>query len=149
MLKNFQVIEVISSKTKAQLTFYTNKLKFNPFTAQDLGYAPYVQFLMDSNGKCFAVRACEKDEDNAIPFSRPQNTKAYPLFIKNKAIIDAIANAMNWHDDTAYYVIPGQRFPDERAIVFNLKDADQFAVAPRNEQNDGEEGADGNDTESV
>ena len=36
MLKNFQVIELISSKTKALMTVYSNKLKFNIYTAVDL-----------------------------------------------------------------------------------------------------------------
>ena len=51
MLKNFTVIEVISSKTKAQLSFYPNKFKFNQFTAPDLENPPYVQFLIDTTAK--------------------------------------------------------------------------------------------------
>ena len=70
MLKNFQVIELISSKTKALMTVYCNKLKFNIYTAVDLNYAAHVQLLMDPNGKCFAIRACEKDAPNAVAFSR-------------------------------------------------------------------------------
>lgn len=65
MLKNFTVIEVISSKTKAQLSFYPNKFKFNQFTAPDLENPPYVQFLIDTNGKNFAIRVCEKTDENA------------------------------------------------------------------------------------
>ena len=35
---------------------------------------------------------------------------------------------MNWTDDSKYYVVPGQRFADEKAIVFNLDDTESFAI---------------------
>lgn len=132
MLKNFTVIEVISSKTKAQLSFYPNKFKFNQFTAPDLGNPPYVQFLIDTNGKNFAIRVCEKTDENALAFvKRKQSAKAYPVSLACPIAADMIANLMDWHDDTKYYVIPGQKFPDEKAIVFNLNDADEFQITTR------------------
>ena len=122
MLKNFQVIELISSKTKALMTVYSNKLKFNIYTAVDLNYAAHVQLLMDPNGKCFALRACGKDDPNAVAFSRPADAKPYAQ----------ICNAMGWHEKTKYHSIPGQLFYDDKAIVFNLKDADEYTITPRN-----------------
>ena len=38
---------------------------------------------------------------------------------------------MNWHDENKYYSIPGQRFVEEGAIVFNLKDATEGVVSTR------------------
>lgn len=139
MLKNFQVIELISSKTKALLTVYSNKLKFNVYTAPDLNYAPYVQLLMDPNGKCFAIRACGKDDPNAVPFSRPADAKPYPVVVRVPAAIQQICNAMGWNDQTKYHTIPGQLFYEDKAIVFNLKDADEFTITPRKGADSGEE----------
>ena len=139
MLKNFQVIELISSKTKALLTVYSNKLKFNVYTAPDLNYAPYVQLLMDPNGKCFAIRACGKDDPNAVPFSRPADAKPYPVVVRLPAAIQQICNAMGWNDQTKYHTIPGQLFYEDKAIVFNLKDADEFTITPRKGADSGEE----------
>lgn len=139
MLKNFQVIELISSKTKALLTVYSNKLKFNVYTAPDLNYAPYVQLLMDPNGKCFAIRACDKNDPNAVPFSRPANAKPYPIVVRVPAAIQQICNAMGWNDPTKYHTIPGQLFYEDKAIVFNLKDADEFTITPRKGADSGEE----------
>lgn len=139
MLKNFQVIELISSKTKALLTVYSNKLKFNVYTAPDLNYAPYVQLLMDPNGKCFAIRACGKDDPNAVPFSRSADAKPYPIVVRVPAAIQQICNAMGWNDQTKYHTIPGQLFYEDKAIVFNLKDADEFTITPRKGADSGEE----------
>lgn len=132
MLKNFQVIELISSKTKALMTVYSNKLKFNIYTAVDLNYAAHVQLLMDPNGKCFALRACGKDDPNAVAFSRPADAKPYAIVLRVQAAIQQICNAMGWHDKTKYHSIPGQLFYDDKAIVFNLKDADEYTITPRN-----------------
>lgn len=132
MLKNFQVIELISSKTKALLTVYHNKLKFNVSTAADLGYAPYVELLIDPNGKAFAVRACDKNKPNAVAFSRPANAKPYPIVLRVSAAIKQICNAMGWHDPNKYHTIPGQLFHEEKAIVFNLKDAEESTITSRN-----------------
>ena len=38
---------------------------------------------------------------------------------------------MGWQDKTKYHSIPGQLFYDDKAIVFNLKDADEYTITPR------------------
>ncbi len=131
MLKNFQVIELISSRTKAQITVYQDKIKFNVFTAPDLDYAPYVQLLMDANGKCFAIAACDKDAPNAVAFSRDRSCKPYPIVLKVPMALKQICTTMDWHDPSKYYVIGGQLFHEDKAIVFNLKDADEYTITPR------------------
>jgi hypothetical protein len=137
MLKNFKVIEVISSRSKALFTVYTNKIKFNYQTASELGYPEYVQFLINAQDMCFAIRACAKDAPNAVRFfNRPRDSKPYPMKYSNASIIDAVCNATNWHDDTKYYMVPGQLFRDEKTIVFNLKDADQHEVTTRSSNDD-------------
>lgn len=93
-------------------------LKFNIYTAVDLNYAAHVQLLMDPNGKCFAIRACEKDAPNAVAFSRPADAKPYAIVLRVPAAIQQICNAMGWQDKTKYHSIPG----------FNLKDADEYTI---------------------
>lgn len=137
-LKNFVVIELISSKTKAAMTVYTDRLKFNTYTAPDLDYTPYVQLLMDTNGKNFAIQACAKDSVNAVPFSRPKDAKPYPIVVRTPQALKQIRTAMGWDDPQKYYVVPGQKFYDEQAIVFNLNDAEEYHVTTRK----------GNDTDS-
>ena len=55
------------------------------------------------------------------PIFRGVRISAHPLFL-------SIKNMMNWTGDSKYYVVPGQRFADEKAIVFNLDDAESFAI---------------------
>lgn len=132
MLKNFQVIELISSKTKASLTIYPDRLKFNKDTAPDLDYAAHVQLLMDPNGKAFAVRVCNKDDVNSVPFfTRSKESKPYPIVLRYSAAIKQIFTAMNWEGTDKYYVVGGQKFYEDKAIVFNLNDAEPHEITTR------------------
>lgn len=132
MLKNFQVIELISSKTKAALTVYPDKLKFNGYTAPDLDFPAHVQLLMDTNGKCFAIMVCEKDAPNSVPFfTRAKDSKPYPIVLRYAAAIKQIYTAMGWEESGVYYVVPGQKFYDDKAIVFNLNDAEAHEITTR------------------
>ena len=132
MLKNFKVIEVISQKSRALLTFYQGRLKFNHHTAAELNFSQYVQLAYDSNQQCFAIISATKDSDNAVQFyNRGGDAKPYPISLYTKAAIETIANMMNWHDETKYYSIPGQRFVEEGAIVFNLKDATEGVITTK------------------
>ncbi len=132
MLKNFQVIELISSKTKEALTVYPDKLKFNGYTAPDLDYASHVQLLMDANGKCFAIRVCDKNDVNAVPFfTRTKDSKPYAINLRYTAAIKQIFTAMGWEESGKYYVVPGQKFYEDKAIVFNLNDAEAHDITTR------------------
>lgn len=140
MLKNFQVIEVISFKSKSLMTVYKDKLKFNYQTAQELGYPPHVQLLIDPKGRCFAIKPCEKDDSNAVSFfNRGKETKPYPIKLSYPIAIDMIFNAMGWDGEGKYYAIQGQRFPDDNAIVYNLADADEYAITKRKGDSDDED----------
>ncbi len=132
MFKNFQVIEVISCKSKALLTIYPNRLKFNHSTAVELDFPTHVQLLIDPKGKCFGIRACEKSDDNAVSFfTRPKDSKPYAITLNYQMAIEMIMNAMDWLDEKKYYTVSGQRFPDDKAIIFNLADADSADITKR------------------
>ena len=93
MLKNFKVIEVISQKSRALLTFYQGRLKFNHHTAAELNFSQYVQLAYDSNQQCFAIIAATKDSDNAVQFyNRGGDAKPYPISLYTKAAIETIEN---------------------------------------------------------
>ena len=88
MLKNFKVIEVISQKSRALLTFYQGRLKFNHHTAAELNFSQYVQLAYDSNQQCFAIIAATKDSENAVQFyNRGEDAKPYPISLYTKAAI--------------------------------------------------------------
>ena len=91
MLKNFKVIEVISQKSRALLTFYQGRLKFNHHTAAELNFSQYVQLAYDSNQQCFAIIAATKDSENAVQFyNRGGDAKPYPISLYTKAAIETI-----------------------------------------------------------
>lgn len=94
---------------------------------------------MDPNGKCFAIMACDKDAPNAVPFSRLADAKPYPIILRVPAAINQICTTMGWNDITKYHTIPGQLFYNDKAIVFNLKDADEYTITPRKSADTDEE----------
>lgn len=61
----------------------------------------------------------------------PADAKLYAIVLRVPAAIQQICNAMGWQDKTKYHSIPGQLFYDDKAIVFNLKDADEYTITPR------------------
>lgn len=78
--KSDLVLVVWNEEEKAQLTFYTNKIKFNHPTAVDLGFPKYVQLISSPSQHAFGIMACEKDAENAVTFfNRPQDSKPYPV----------------------------------------------------------------------
>lgn len=124
------------------MTVYPDKLKFNKDTAPDLDFAEYVQLLMDASGKAFAIMVCDKDTVNAVSFfNRPKDSKPYPIVLRYAAAIKQIYTAMNWKTEGFYYVVPGQKFYEDKAIVFNLKDAEEHPITTR-KSGDSEEESD-------
>ena len=77
ILEKFTVIDLIRTRSASVATVTGNILKFNNQTAAELHYAPYIQVLINTKDKQFAIRACDKDAPNALPFSKPEVNAAY------------------------------------------------------------------------
>lgn len=94
MLEKFTVIDLIKTRSASVVTFTGNIVKFNIQTAQELGYPPFVQLLIDQKGKQFAVRVCKEDAPNAVSFSKPMGDQKYQIKINNIAVVDLVRKTM-------------------------------------------------------
>lgn len=96
ILEKFTVIDLIRTRSASVATVTGNILKFNNQTAAELHYAPYIQVLINTKDKQFAIRACDKDAPNALPFSKPEGEQKYQIKISSAAITDLIRKTANW-----------------------------------------------------
>lgn len=128
MLEKFTVIDLIKTRSASVVTFTGNIVKFNVQTAQELGYPPFVQLLIDQKGKQFAIRVCKEDAPNAVPFSKPRAEQKYQIKVNNMMVVNMVRRMMGWNAEDNWNV-PGIYFADEQALVYNLDSA--YAPKPK------------------
>ena len=119
MLEKFTVIDLIKTRSASVATLTGNAIKFNRQTAEELHFAPFVQFLINTKEKQFAIRSCKQDAPNAVKFSRPADQQKYAIKITSAAIVDLLLklSGLNAEDN---WNIPGVYLADEDALVYDL-----------------------------
>lgn len=122
ILEKFTVIDLIRTRSASVATVTGNILKFNNQTAAELHYAPYIQVLINTKDKQFAIRACDKDAPNALPFSKPEGEQKYQIKISRAAITDLIRKTANWSVEENWN-IPGIYFANESALIYDVNAA--------------------------
>lgn len=86
MLEKFTVIDILNTRSDSVATIDGTAVRFNRQTAEELGFAPYVQFLISPKEKQFAIRACKEGDPNAVAFSKPKGAQKNPIMINNAVI---------------------------------------------------------------
>ena len=86
MLEKFTVVDLLNTRSASVATVTNTAIKFNRQTAEELGYPPFVQFLINSKEKQFAIRACKEGDHNAAAFSKPKGAQKNPIMINNAVI---------------------------------------------------------------
>lgn len=122
MLEKFTVIDLIKTRSDSVVTLTGTSFKFNNQTAAELRYPQYVQFLIQTKDKQFAIRACSADAPNAIKFSKPESEQKYPIKIGFSVAVDMLRKLMGWSPEDNWNV-PGIYFADEQALVYDLSSA--------------------------
>ena len=128
MLEKFTVIDLVKTRSASIVTFVGNTVKFNTQTAAELRYPPFVQLLSNPKDKQFAVRACNEEDPNAVPFSKPEGKQIYQIKIGCTAAVDIARKMAGWTPAEDWNV-PGIFFADENAIIYDLSTA--FAPRPK------------------
>lgn len=122
ILDKFTVIDLIKTRSASVATIYGNYLKFNVQTAAELRYPEYVQLLISTKDKQFAIRACREDAPNALPFSKPEGEQKNPIKFNTIAVVDMIRKMADWKVEDNWNV-PGVYFAEDNAIVYDVKAA--------------------------
>lgn len=123
ILDNFKLIELITTRTDAVVTFAGgNNIKFNSATHIDLGYPAYIQMFIDEKGKKFAIKVCKENDLQAMKYSKPAGEQKYPIKLTCAPAAKTVRKIMGWDDDTGMNA-PGAIFHDEGVIIFALEQA--------------------------
>ena len=122
ILEKFTVVDLIKTRSASVATITGNILKFNPQTASELYYAPYIQVLINPKDKQFAIRSCREDAPNAVAFSKPEDDQKYQIKISAAAVADMIRKMANWSAEDNWNV-PGVYFAEDNALVYDVSAA--------------------------
>lgn len=127
MLKNFTLIDILNTRTDSVVNVKGNTLKFNVQTAEDLDFPQFVQFLINTKEKQFAIRPCGMKDEMAIPFCNGRERKRV---VVNQAIVAGLIRKMaGWSmEDT--WDMPGVYDADDKALAYSVAAAVQ--PEPRN-----------------
>lgn len=119
-LSKFTVIDLIKTRSSSVVSITGNYLKFNAATAAELNYPAYIQILINPKDKQFAIRACKKNDPNAIPFAK-SNQKAVIKFALAAAAY--MIRKMAGRSSEESWNIPGIYFADDEALVYDVSTA--------------------------
>lgn len=122
ILEKFTVVDLVKTRSSSVATITGNILKFNVQTAVELHYAPFIQVLINTKDKQFAIRTCKEGTDNALPFSKPEGEQKYQIKFSSAAVTDIIRKMAGWSYEDNWNV-PGIYFAEEEALVYDVSTA--------------------------
>jgi hypothetical protein len=122
ILDKFTVVDLFKTHSDSVATVGGNALKFNRQTAEELQYAPFVQILLNTKDKQFAIRVCKEDAPKAVPFSKEEGVQKYAIRVTAPAIVSMIQKMAGW-DSKENWNIRGVFLDDEEAIVYDCNAA--------------------------
>ena len=120
MLKNFTVIDILNTRSDSVVNFHGNTLRFNPQTAEELGYPQYVEVLVNPKGKQFAIRPCEAGAKMAVSFCKGKERKK--ITITNTIIAGVLRKMVAWDPDESWNMA-GVYDAEENALAYSLNAA--------------------------
>ena len=127
MLKNFEVIEIkkVVKPKEAPLNIIVEpkRIRFVKAITETLGYPPYVRFLANTKGQQFAIQIGRGNESNTYKFSKPKEKQKTAILIQNEILMSVVWDMMPEWDRETKYIITGTYSKEDKAIIFNLKDA--------------------------
>lgn len=86
-------------------------------TLEALGYPEYYRFLFDTENRRFAVQVCEIDDEGAHRL--PETFLHDHYAIKSMDLVRFVYSTCDWNRKVTYR-IPGEVYPAERLVNFNL-----------------------------
>lgn len=122
MLEGFKQYNLTIGTASVSIT--SNGIAFSKSTVVKMEKSPYVKFYIDDNEKRIAIQKAQKDDDGAIGFYNGQ--KIISVRWNNRELLKTIAKMMGWNLDGMIYKVDGDYIPEEEAMIFDLKNAEQI-----------------------
>ena len=122
LLDGFEVMSLAPKKGSSVLTITKSNIRFNKPTAAELGYPPYVKMLLNAKTNQVAIQECTEKDPAGVPFCGDSKKHNYAIFIKVPALLAEFRRLLDLGDGSIYSMT-GITYPDEKAIIYDLKEA--------------------------
>lgn len=121
-IDDFDIIN-IEKRGEAELQINKRYMTFTRSLLEEMGCPPYVRMLIKEKDGIFAVQECKRNDENAYRFSRPKGEQKESKYCSTFSIKSAVIALMgNMWNESEFYGCKGTYFPDDKAMVFQLKD---------------------------
>lgn len=133
LLDGFKLIELKEKIEESTLTISAKALRFNRGTARDLGRPEKVRFLVNEKLLQLAVIPAQDNDEDGVDFSYDENSREVPISVKEPAVLNAVKKLAVLEKDgqTVQLVLKGNVYLEERAVIYDLTEAETVAVKPR------------------
>ena len=101
-----------------------NGVTFNKSVVKKLGLPSKAVLLINEENKQIAVQARDENDENAVQFYRPKKNNVFSVRWNGRDLLNTLSELMEWDLNQASYRIEGHLLKDEKAMLFDLKQAE-------------------------
>jgi len=100
---------------------------------RDLGRPGKVRFLVNEKLLQLAVIPAQDDDEDGVDFSYDENSREVPISVKEPAVLNTVKKLAVLEKDgqAVRLVLKGNVYLEERAVIYDLTEAETVAVKPR------------------
>lgn len=120
MLEGFELYNMTTGV--ASISISENGVGFSKATVMKMNKCEYTKVFIDRENKRFAIQAAEQNSDGSVQFFNKQ--KSGSVRWNNKELLKTLAQIMNCDFEKKVYKVDGDYYPDEKAMIFDLKKAE-------------------------
>lgn len=132
---NFEVIDVLATKTDPEIIINKNAITLSLKLLEELGKPQFIRPLVDFQNKAFALRVCKESDSKALKLRNTKEKVEKSCSISCVAVRKILRRLMKetWKDDKRYRLI-GTIFPKEKAVAFDLTQAEELEGYPKRQK---------------
>lgn len=133
MLEGFVEIPILQGSSFLSVT--DNGLNFNKNVVKHMQRAESVKIFCNSSKKQIAIKKCDKNAENSIPFYRDEKNLTSGVRFNNREVQQMIATMMDWNLSEYNYRADGFLADDGETMIFNLNCARKFSKKNKSSTN--------------
>ncbi|NMM97250.1 hypothetical protein [Bifidobacterium olomucense] len=120
LLDSFEIMPYVTGVPSLSVT--KDGVNFNKTVVEKLGSPAYVRVLVDKPSLRLAVVPCDEYAQGARPFLRDGRSARAGVRWNNTDLKDSIQTLAGWNLEEKGCKVAGQFYPEDNAMVFDLKD---------------------------
>lgn len=125
MLEGFIEVPILQGSSFLSVT--SNGLNFNKNVVRHMRQAESIKLFCNSSKKQLAIKKCDNNAENSIPFYRDAKSLKTGVRFNNREVQQMIATMMDWNLSEYNYRADGFLADDGETMIFNLNCARRFS----------------------